>query len=97
MSRTFRTLPLLAALMALALPGGPAAAAEGGSASCTVPFQIAHGQQLGEMSLPKGPYKLTVLDTSQVDCGKANDALRARARRGRPCAVGLGSASRDGC
>jgi cell division protease FtsH len=80
MSRTLRILPLLAALLVLALPGGSAMAAEGGSAACTVPFQIAHAQHLGEMTLPKGPYKLTVLDTAQLDCGSANDALRAALR-----------------
>jgi cell division protease FtsH len=55
-------------------------AAKGGSAACTVPFQIAHPQHLGEMDLPKGPYKLTVLDTSELDCGAANDALRSALR-----------------
>ncbi len=79
MRRTLRTLPLLALVLALALPGGPALAA-GGSAACTVPFQIARAQQLGEASLPKGPYKLTVLDTSELDCRAASDALRRAIR-----------------
>jgi cell division protease FtsH len=80
MSRTLRTLCLLAALFVVVLPSTPAFAAEGGSAACTVPFQIAHQQQLGEVSLPKGPYKLTVLDSAQLDCGGASDALRAALR-----------------
>jgi cell division protease FtsH len=75
MRRTLRTLPLLALVLAVALPGAPALAA-GGSAACTVPFQIGRTQQLGEVSLPKGPYKLTVLDTSELDCRAASDALR---------------------
>ena len=80
MRRTLRTLPLLALVLALGLPGASAVAANGGSAACTVPFQIARAQQLGEVSLPKGPYKLTVLDTSELNCGAASDALRAAIR-----------------
>jgi cell division protease FtsH len=80
MSRTLRTVCVLAALLVVVLPSTPAAAAEGGSAACTVPFQISHRQQLGELALPKGPYKLTVLNTAQLDCGAANDALRAALR-----------------
>ncbi len=80
MRRTLRTLPLLALALALALPGATSLAAEGGSAACTVPFQIARAQQLGEVSLPKGAYKLTLLDTSELNCGAASDALRSAIR-----------------
>jgi cell division protease FtsH len=80
MRRTLRSLPLLAAIVALAVPCASAGAAAPGSASCTVPFEIAHGQQLGELSLDRGPYKVTVLDTSEQTCGEANDALRAALR-----------------
>jgi cell division protease FtsH len=76
MRRTLRSLPLLATLFALALPAAPALAANGGSAACTVPFEIARSQQVGEMTLQKGPYKLTVLDTSELNCKEASDALR---------------------
>ena len=69
-------MPLLATLFALALPAAPALAANGGSAACTVPFEIARSQQVGEMTLQKGPYKLTVLDTSELNCKEASDALR---------------------
>jgi cell division protease FtsH len=80
MRRTLRSLPLLAAIAALAVASAPAAAATGGSAACTVPFELARGQQLGEMSFQRGPYKLTVLDTSEINCGEASDALRAALR-----------------
>jgi cell division protease FtsH len=79
MRRTLRTW-LLAALFALALQAAPAMAAQGGSAACTVPFEIARAQQLGEMSLPSGPYEITVLDSSDLNCSDANDALRAALR-----------------
>ncbi|HLM09645.1 MAG TPA: ATP-dependent zinc metalloprotease FtsH [Thermoleophilaceae bacterium] len=80
MRRTLPSLPLLAALVVLALPAAPAAAAGGGSASCTVPFEVAHNQRLGEMRFERGPYKLTVLDTSVLNCGEASDVLRAALR-----------------
>ena len=65
MRGTLRSLPLLA-LVVLAFPAAPAQAAAGGSAACTVPFEIAQKQQLGEASFEKGPYKLTVLDSSTM-------------------------------
>src|SRR3954468_19449056 len=76
MRGALRSLPVLAALLALAAPGTASAAAAGGSASCTVPFEIARHQQLGELNLDRGPYKLTVLDSSQLNCGEATDAFR---------------------
>jgi cell division protease FtsH len=80
MRRTLRSLSLLASLVALALPAAPAAAASGGSAVCTVPFELARGQQLGELTLERGPYELTVLNTSELNCDEASDALRAALR-----------------
>ena len=50
MRGALRSLPVLAALLALAAPGTASAAAAGGSASCTVPFEIARHQQLGELN-----------------------------------------------
>src|SRR4051812_5196011 len=76
MRRTLRTLPLLAVLTALAAPAAPAGA-EGGSAACTVPFEIARSQSLAGLVLAPGPYKVTVLDTSEMTCDEANDALRS--------------------
>jgi cell division protease FtsH len=75
MRRTLRTLPLLALLAALGVSAAPAAA-EGGSAACTVPFEIAHSQPLQGIVLEPGPYELNVLDTSEMTCDEANDALR---------------------
>ena len=80
MRRTLPSLPLLAVLIALVLPAAPAAAAGGGSASCNIPFEVARGQQLGEMRFESGPYKLTVQDTSELSCDEASAALRAALR-----------------
>src|SRR5215212_1474390 len=79
MRGVLRSLPVLAALIALAAPGA-APAASGGSAACTIPFEIARNQQLGELSLDRGPYKLTVLDTSEINCGEASEAVREALR-----------------
>ena len=79
MRGALRSLPVLAALIALAAPG-TAAAASGGSASCTIPFEIAHRQQLGELAIDRGPYQLTVMDTSEINCGEASDRVRAALR-----------------
>src|SRR5689334_4465806 len=80
MRGALRSLPVLAALIALAAPSAANAAAAGGSASCTIPFDIAHRQQLGEMAFVPGTYKLTVLDTSELNCGEASNELRAALR-----------------
>src|SRR5215210_574861 len=76
MRRTLRLLPLLALLVALGAFATPASAA-GGSAACTVPFEIARTQPFEGIVLEPGTYKLTVLDTSQMNCVEANDAFRA--------------------
>src|SRR5688572_22481799 len=73
MRRTLRTAGLL---LALALTAAPAAAQEGGSAACTVPFQVSKPQPLGGTMLEPGPFKLTVLDTSALSCDEARDELR---------------------
>ena len=76
MRGTLRSLPLLV-LLVLALSASPATAAEGGSAACLVPYEIGHTQPLGELRLEKGPYKITVLNTSDdLTCADAHDEFR---------------------
>jgi cell division protease FtsH len=77
MRRTLPSLPLLAALVVLSLPAAPAVAAEGGSAACNIPFEIARTQQLGEMKFERGPYTLTLVNSSDQNCADATDSLRA--------------------
>jgi cell division protease FtsH len=76
MRRTLRSLPLLAMLVVLAFPAASAGAAQGGSAACTVPFEVGRAQALGELRLEKRAYELTVLDTSEITCREANEKLR---------------------
>jgi cell division protease FtsH len=80
MRRTLPSLPLLAALVVLSLPAAPAVAADGGSAACNIPFEVAHTQRLGEMTFERGTYTLTLIDSSDLDCAQANDSLRAALR-----------------
>jgi cell division protease FtsH len=80
MRRTLPSLPVLAALVVLALPAAPATAVGGGSASCNVPFEVARTQQFGEVRLERGPYKLTLLDSSDLTCSDASDQFRAALR-----------------
>ena len=75
MRRTLRTLPLLAVLAALAVPAVPAGAA-GGAADCTVPFEISKKQALGSTTFEKGPHTLTVMETEELSCDEATDAMR---------------------
>jgi cell division protease FtsH len=76
MRGTLRSLPLLV-LLVLALSASPATAAEGGSAACVVPYEIGHTQPLGELRLEKGPYRITVLNTSDdLTCADAHDEFR---------------------
>src|ERR687889_568205 len=76
MRRTLRTSLPAALLLIAALAATPATAQVGGSASCTVPFQVSKPQPLGTVVLKPGPQKLTVLDTGDLSCAEASDQLR---------------------
>ena len=75
MRRTLRTLPLLALVVALAVPVD-AMGASGGAAECVVPFQVGRDQPLASLTLEKGPHTLTVLDTDALTCDDAHAAMR---------------------
>jgi cell division protease FtsH len=80
MRGTLRSLPLLA-LLVIALAASPASAADGGSAACTIPAEVGRTQQLGEVKLERGPYKITILDTSgDLTCADARDEFRRMLR-----------------
>ena len=95
MSRSLRTLPLLAAaLIALAAP--PFASAAGGSAVCNVPVVVSKTQQLGELEVVEGRYKLTVVDTDQIACQEAiDDRQRPPCAEAPPCLGDLPSDRQD--
>ncbi|HYN90947.1 MAG TPA: ATP-dependent zinc metalloprotease FtsH [Thermoleophilaceae bacterium] len=78
MSRTLLTPLLAVALIALLAP--TSALADGGGAACTVPAPVARDQQLGELALDAGRYRVTVVDTEQLSCEEAIDQFRASLR-----------------
>ena len=69
MTRTKRTLSglLLAAAATLAL----APAASAAPANCPGTFEVLHNDRIGGMQLPKGPYVITVLETTTMGCTEA--------------------------
>jgi hypothetical protein len=59
------TLGLFAPSQALAAP-----------ADCPSTFAVLHDDRIGELAVPQGSYRLTVLDPSRLSCAAASDALR---------------------
>jgi hypothetical protein len=69
--------PLLAAAAAAALVSAPAAQAQGAvPVACPATFAVLHDDAIGSLSVPAGPYQLTVQDPSKLTCAQAADAFR---------------------
>ena len=64
----------MAAAAAVALSAAPASAAV--PATCPATFTVLHNDQIGALSVPAGPYTLTVLDPSKLSCAEAADQFR---------------------
>jgi cell division protease FtsH len=73
--RTLR-LSLVCALMALGALT-PAATADGGAAACTAQVGVNRAQQVGGLSLERGPHSLTILDSSEMSCNEAIEEFRS--------------------
>jgi hypothetical protein len=63
---------LALSVLALAVPGASQAA----PLRCPGTFQVLHNDHIGRMSLPAGPYVITVLESSQLSCEQASDLFR---------------------
>jgi hypothetical protein len=63
---------LLLAALALMAP----AAASAQSAACPATFSVQHNDKIGSMSLPAGPYTVTLLDSASLTCEEASDLFR---------------------
>jgi hypothetical protein len=73
-----RSLTLAAAILlaaAAVLPAG-ASAQQGGQSACPATFAVLHDDKIGSLSLPAGPYTVTLLDSSRLSCADASDLLR---------------------
>lgn len=65
------------ALLAAAALIAPTASAQTTSPSiCPATFSVLHDDQIGSMSLPAGPYTVTLLDPTQLSCAEASDLFR---------------------
>jgi cell division protease FtsH len=62
-------------ILAALLPASPALA-QGGSANCKEPVQVAKTQTVGGLTLAKGRYEVTVLETGDLTCDQAREELR---------------------
>ncbi len=73
---TLRTLACV--LFALAAAATPAAAqrAGAGAAVCTTTINVPRDHTFGDLLLTSGDYKVTVLDTGDLNCGVATHSLR---------------------
>ncbi len=65
-----RKLLLLAATMVATLALAPTASAA--PATCPGTFEVLHNDRIGNMQLPKGPYVVTVLESSTMGCTEAS-------------------------
>jgi hypothetical protein len=72
--RTLRTallfaLPALAMLASLVAIPAPSEAA---TSKCPATFRVLHNDQIGKLKLPKGNYRITLLDDQLLTCQKAS-------------------------
>ena len=65
-----KTLTGLAAVAATFLALAPSASAV--EANCPGTFDVLHNDRIGNLQLPKGPYVVTVLDTTTMGCTEAS-------------------------
>jgi hypothetical protein len=70
--RLVSTLVAAAAALTLFLPSQALAA----PADCPSTFAVLHDDRIGDLSVPQGNYRLTILDPSRMSCAAASDALR---------------------
>ena len=72
--RTFRTALLfaLAALAMLATLVAIPAPAQAATAKCPATFRVLHNDQIGKLKLPKGNYRITLLDDQLLTCQQAS-------------------------
>jgi hypothetical protein len=69
-------LPLLAVSVLAAALLAPAPATAQTPAACPSTFAVLHDDRIGAMSLPAGPYAITLLDPFRLTCAQAADLFR---------------------
>ena len=68
--------PLVAAVGLAAGAAAPASAQTATPAACPDTFSVLHDDAIGALSLPAGPYTITVGDPSRLSCAEAADLFR---------------------
>ena len=53
-----------------------ASAQTGAPAACPASFQVLHDDKIGSLSLPAGPYTVTLRDSATLSCAQASDYFR---------------------
>jgi hypothetical protein len=77
MRNRIRLMLLTAGVVVAAVAVVPASAsAQAGAARCPATFDVLHNDKVGSLSLPGGPYYITVLDASRLSCQDASDLFR---------------------
>src|SRR4051812_10995110 len=71
------------ALCASSLALAPGAGAQTTAASCTTPVEVTRDQHVAGLSLAKGRYKVTVLDSRRLGCPDAGKRLRSLLETGK--------------
>ena len=74
-SRTLRSALVCVALVVLA--AAPPAGAQGGPATCTGTVSVPRDERVGALALPKGIYRVEVLDSAETNCTAATGQFRA--------------------
>jgi cell division protease FtsH len=71
------------ALCASSLALAPGAGAQATAASCTTPVEVTRDQHVAGLSLAKGRYKVTILDSRRLGCPDAAKRLRSLLETGK--------------
>ena len=79
MTRIFRIHPLVLAVAAtaalfavLALAASPASARAAVTEKCPATFKVLHNDRIGKLSVPKGDYRITLINPDEITCQKAS-------------------------
>jgi hypothetical protein len=74
-TRLVLALTVLVACVALTAPASASAQA-GSAATCPSTFDVLHNDKIDGLSLPQGPYTITLLNSSTLSCAAAVDLFR---------------------
>jgi cell division protease FtsH len=68
--------PAAAAILCAAVLAPAPAMAQSGAAACTTPVAVQSDQTLAGLELPRGSYRITILESGELSCSEATDQFR---------------------